>query len=498
MKKENKKQPVSQEVKGKVKPSTKKQSKEVKHSDWEFSVVKYIFIILFLALLGHYINFQMNESETFINNDYNSREELFAERVTRGSILSADGVVLAESITNADGTESRYYPHANVFAHIIGYSVNGKMGVEKLANFHLLKSHVPMDEKVEVELSEVKYDGDVAVTTLNSVLQQIAYDGLAWYDGAVVVMEPSTGKILAMVSKPDFDPNEVEADWDYLVSEDNTSTVLLNRATQGLYPPGSTFKIVTTLAYMRQNAGNQTYAYVCTGKLAAGGSVIHCYKNHTHGDIDLKESFAQSCNSSFANIGLALDNTAFQSVCDSLLFNQDLPTQLVYSKSSFKLSKDADAAEVMQSAIGQGTTLVTPFHMALLTSAIANNGTLMTPYVIERIESHTGSTVKEYTPTVYSTLFTTEEAAQLQEYMRAVVEGGTGTKLQSTQYEAYGKTGSAEFSSKADACHSWFVGFAHQDGKNDIAVAVLVEEAGSGSTVAVPIAKKIFDAYYAE
>lgn len=473
--------------------ATKKKNKE-----WEFSIVKYFFVLLFVALIAKFVNYQVNESEEFINNDNNSREELFAERVIRGDIVSADGYVLAETIVGVDGTEERNYPYANLFAHIVGFSTNGKSGIEKLANYHLLKSHVSVDEKVEVELSEGKYEGDRVVTTLNFELQKIAYEQLAWYEGAVVVMEPSTGRILAMVSKPDYNPNDIEEMWQELISENNGSTVLLNRATQGLYPPGSTFKIVTTLAYLRQNVENKTYAYTCTGKLAAGGAVIHCYKNKNHGSVDIEESFAESCNSSFANIGLSLDTEAFQSLCDSLLFNQELPTKLVYSMSSFSLPEDSDEAEIMQSAIGQGTTLVTPFHMVLLTSAIANDGLLMNPYVIERIESHTGEAVKTFGATSYKRLMTEEEAAQLQSYMEAVVSYGTGTKLNTDAYTAAGKTGSAEFSSKADACHSWFVGYAHQNGKNDIAVAVLVEEAGSGSTVAVPIAKKIFDAYFSE
>ena len=224
----------------------KKQKKLL--SKWEFSVVKYIFVLLFLALISHYVNFQLNESEDFINNDYNSREDLFAERVTRGEIHSADGKVLATTIVDTEG-ESRFYPYDYLFSHVVGYSVNGKSGVEKIANFNLLRSHVSMDEKVETELGSIKYIGDNVITTLNYELQNAAYQALSFYEGAVVVMEPSTGKILAMVSKPDYNPNNIEEDWEYLIAEDNTSTVLLNRATQGLYPPGSTFKMVTTLAY---------------------------------------------------------------------------------------------------------------------------------------------------------------------------------------------------------------------------------------------------------
>ena len=162
------------------------------------------------------------------------------------------------------------------------------------------------------------------------------------------------------------------------------------------------------------------------------------------------------------------------------------------------MTDDSSEAEVVQAAIGQGTTLVTPFHMALIASTIANDGVLMTPYVIDRIENHQGELVSQYAPTKYGQLLTTEEAQVLQEYMESVVDYGTGTKLKSDKYNAAGKTGSAEFSSKAEHCHSWFVGYAGGEGKNDIVVAILVEEAGTGSSVAVPMAKQIFDTYFAE
>lgn len=476
----------------------KEKKKKSFQNNWEFTVVKYVFIFLFAALIFHFADFMINDSADFINNDYNSREELFAERVTRGGIYSADGELLASTVVNKDGEEKRYYPYENLFAHVVGYAVNGKYGIERMANYDLLKSHVSMDEKVQTELGEEKYMGDNVVATLNYELQKAAYDALSFYEGAIVVMEPSTGKVLAMISKPDFNPNEVEAEWEYLISEDNTSTVLLNRATQGLYPPGSTFKIITTLAYMREHEDFSSYSYQCNGKHTAEDGVIHCYQNKKHGLINLEESFAESCNASFANMGLELDIASFNEVCSSLLFNQKLPTKLPYSKSRFLLEEDAADSEILQAAIGQGTTLVTPFHMALITSAVANDGMLMTPYFIERIESHTGELVKQYQPASYQRLMSQEEAVWLQKYMRATVAYGTGKKLKSSSYEAYGKTGSAEFSALAEHCHSWFVGYAHQDGAKDIAVSILVEEAGSGSSVAVPMAKKIFDAYYAQ
>lgn len=482
----------NEELEKKSKKPKKSQSK------WEFTVVKYLFVLLFLALIGHYVNFQLNESEDFINNDYNSREELFAERVTRGEIHSADGKVLATTLVDEEVGEYRFYPYDYLFSHVVGYSVNGKSGIEKIANFNLLRSHVSMDEKVETELGEAKYIGDNVITTLNYELQEAAYNALSFYEGAIVVMEPSTGKILAMVSKPDYNPNNVEEDWEYLIDENNTSTVLLNRATQGLYPPGSTFKMVTTLAFLRENNADTTYSYACNGMLKAEDSIIHCINNKNHGNVTLEESFAESCNSSYANIGLMVDNSDFQKLCEDLLFNKELPTKFAYSKSSFALTDDSTEAEVVQAAIGQGTTLVTPFHMALITSTIANDGVLMTPYVIDRIENHEGGLVTQYSPTRYGQLITEAEAQIMQDYMDAVVDYGTGTKLKSDKYDAAGKTGSAEFSSRADHCHSWFVGYASSEGKEDIAVAILVEEAGTGASVAVPMAKEIFDTYFAE
>ena len=223
------------------------------------------------------------------------------------------------------GHETRYYPYANMFAHVVGFSTNGKSGLESIANFNLLRSHTMTLEKVVNELQGEKNIGDNVVTTLNYDLQDTAYEALGKYDGAIAVMEPSTGKILAMVSKPDYDPNNIAEDWDELTAEDSESSVLLDRATQGLYPPGSVFKIFTTLEYVHENSDYEDYSFDCNGKFTEGDSVIHCYKNKRHGQEDLIGSFADSCNSSFASLGLTLDPDSFTELCDSMLFNTSLP-----------------------------------------------------------------------------------------------------------------------------------------------------------------------------
>lgn len=451
-------------------------------------------------MMGYFAYFQVVRSEDFINNSYNSRQESFAESVVRGEILSADGEILAKTDTDAEGNETRNYPYSNMFSHIVGYSTEkyGRSGIESWANFNLLRSNAFFLEKTVDEMTEEKSIGDNVVTTLNYSLQSIAYQALGDYKGAVVVMEPATGKILAMVSRPDFDPNTISENWDRIVADENSESVLVNRATQGLYPPGSTFKILTTLEYMRENPNNyQDYSYRCSGSIQEENNKLSCFSGEVHGTVNLKQSFSESCNTSFANMGLTLDNGKFADTCQELLFNQALPvSKLETSRSSFVLNADSSVSEVMETAIGQGKTLVTPLHMLMITSAIANNGELMEPYVIDRIQNYEGSEVKTYSPTSCGRLMTEEEAAVLQEYMQEVVQSGTGSKLKGMSYTAAGKTGSAEYGTTKGESHAWFVGYAHRDDKEDIAVAVIVEGAGIGSAYAVPIAKEVFDMYY--
>ena len=495
---ENLQKNLRQSKKEKQPDSTQKSKTSVRNR--EFAVITYCFTGLFLCLIGYFIYFQVVKSEDFINNSYNTRQDSFAESVVRGEILSAEREVLAETKVDAEGNETRVYPYSNMFSHIVGYSTEkyGRSGIESWANFNLLRSNAFFLEKTVDEVTDEKSIGDNVITTLNYSLQSTAYEALGDYNGAVVVMEPATGKILAMVSKPDFDPNTIEANWDTIVADENSESVLLNRASQGLYPPGSTFKIFTTLEYIRENPDTyQNYSYNCTGSIQKDNSKLSCFSGEVHGGVDLKRSFVKSCNTSFANIGLTLDLKQFSKTCEDLLFNDTLPVEkLETSKSSFALNENSSTSEIMETAIGQGKTVVTPLHMAMVTSAIANNGVLMKPYVIDATENYEGDVVKAYNSSAYGELMTADEAAILQDYMKEVVESGTGSKLKGMSYQAYGKTGSAEFGTNKGDSHAWFVGYAHRDDKEDIALAVIVEKAGIGSTYAVPAAKSIFDMYY--
>ncbi len=348
-----------------------------------------IFTGLFVLMIGYLVWFQVAESRETINNPYNARLETFENRVIRGSILASDGQLLACTKVEADGTEKREYPFGCTFSHVLGYSEYGRTGIEELGNFQLLTSNAYFAEKFINELKEQKNIGDSLVTTLDVKLQTAAHDAMGTQTGAVVVLESSTGNVRALVSKPDYDPGEVAAMWGELSSSEDS--VLLNRALQGLYPPGSTFKTITLLEYLREHPhGAEDYSFQCSGKVAVGNSSISCYHGTRHGELSLSGAFAKSCNSAFAEMGRSMDVRRLRNLTEQLLFDTELPLAFPYKKSSFSLKASDSEALHMMTAIGQGDTLVTPMHMGMIMGAIANDGVLMTPRFLERTESYTG------------------------------------------------------------------------------------------------------------
>ena len=448
------------------------------------------------AAMGLYMGvFLQFQSEDVINNPYNARIAGMADRVVRGKLLADDGTVIAETVVGEDGKEARSYPYGELFAHVAGYSTMGKTGLESLVNFHLLSSHVNLMEKIIDELSGEKSTGDNVATTLNLRLQQTAWDAPGDRRGAVIAMEPDTGKILAMVSKPGYDPNTLLQDWAALTDSSNNQGQLVNRVIAGLYPPGSTFKIVTALEYMREHPDDyKDFHFDCNGVYHNGDYSIKCFHSEAHGSQDFVKAFANSCNGAFSSLGLVLDLNRFHSTAEELLFNNPLPLSgYSYKESSFNMKEGAGTWEILQTSIGQGTTLITPLHNALITAAIANGGTLMKPYMLDRVVSVGGEEVKKFLPATGGTFMTAAEAANLTELMRDVVVEGTGSSVRTDAYTVAAKTGTAEFETGKET-HAWFTGFAPVESPK-IVVTVLVEESGSGGKVAGPIARQLFDIY---
>ncbi len=450
---------------------------------------------LYAAMIIYFCIYVANNEQTLISNSYNSRQKILAQENTRGSIYDRGGKVLAQTLTDAVGKEYRDYPYANLFAHTVGFSTKGKTGIESSENYYLLNSNIPLNEKVENDVAGRKNPGNNVYTTLDYELQKVASDSLGVCRGAVIVSEVKTGKILAMVSKPDFDPNTVAADWDKYLNDTGDESVLLNRATQGLYPPGSTFKIVTTLEYIKENSEDyENYSYNCSGSYRNGDIKINCFHGSVHNRVDLAKSFAKSCNSSFANIGMSLDRDRFGKTLKQLKFNEKLPLDINYSISKLKVDNYTTDEDMAQISIGQGKAGVSPMLLHLITNAIACDGTANKPMLVDHIEDADGNVIKQYEPERYANMMTPEEAGILTELMKGVVQNGTGTRLQSAFYEAAGKTGSAEFGGNKEDSHAWFTGFAPADDP-EISVTIIVENIGSGGEYAVPIAKRIIDAY---
>ena len=453
-----------------------------------------VFVALF-AMLAIYINIvYFKDSKELISNSYNKQEANLMKRNLRGTIYSADGSILAYSKQNSDGSQTRVYPYGEVFSHAVGYSAFSKSGIEAEQNYYLISPADRILDRVKKEAGGQLGSCYSVISTLNLKMQVLADECLGDREGAVFVTDVKTGKILVLVSHPGFDPGTIEEDWDQI--SETGSTVLLNRVTQGNYPPGSVFKIFTAYEYYREGKDYDSYSFNCNGSFETNGNRISCFHGLSHGTVDFKQSFAKSCNSSFANIGTSLNNDDFRKGLSNLLFDTQLPSGFYNQGISVSEYDISTEFKKLQTSIGQGDTSVSPYHINLVTMAIANGGDLMIPYMVDSIEDTRGNQVKKYHPDSFGKLLTDDETEFLKELMRAVVTDGTGSILKSDMYEAAGKTGSAEFNNRGDS-HGWFTGYAPADDP-EIAITVIVERGGTGSESAVPIAKQLFDLYFDE
>ena len=455
-----------------------------------------ILVVLFGALIANICYFVSHRSYDIISDEHNPRQALLAHQNIRGNILSSDGQILAATNVS-DDKETRVYPYGDLFAHVVGFSTMGRTGIENTMNMNLVTSNASLSSKVDNDIIRAKDRGDTVVTTLNIALQQCAYKEIGAYKGAVVVSDVKTGAILAMVSKPCFDPNNIESEWEDIV-EDTKSSALLNRATQGLYPPGSTFKTLDLLEYVREHPLDyDKYGYMCNGTFSYDGRKITCYHHSIHGYQTLRTGFANSCNCTFANIATIVDRDRFASTLKSLLFDSPLPIDLEYRQSHSPIGPDAEDWDIVQGSIGQGKTTMTPLHMNMITACIANKGVMMKPMLVSRIENSDGEVMKTYSPQIYSNPLSSDEAAIAADHMHSVVTVGTASFLRSCEYSTAGKTGSAEIDSSSTNSHAWFTGFAPYEDPQ-VCVTILIEGAGTGGSYACPIAKRLFDCYFEE
>ena len=438
-----------------------------------YLLIIYIFLFLFLSMAAYLCYFLLAKSDKFVNNAYNPRMTNLEKNVVRGDIKASDGTVLATTETDEAGNNTRRYPQGEIFSHVVGYTNKGMSGIEMYDNSLLLTSHEFITNRVKNDVSGVKNQGDNLITTLDPALQRTAYNSITTKKGAAVVIDADTGKILAEVSKPSFNPNTISEDWTNLSS--GNDSVLLNRATQGLYPPGSTFKIITALSYLR-DGGSINDTFDCNGQYTVGNYTVHCAYNESHGHQTLEHAFANSCNVGFSKIGLDLSEGRLRDTAEEFLMNESIKTDQSIAKSRFLLGDREGKAQIMATSFGQGKTLVTPMEMCLISATVANNGTMMKPYLIDRIENASGDIVSTTSPKELRDIMSSKEVSTMKTLMRSVITQGTARSAfrRATNFEAYGKTGTAEFNSSKDT-HSWFTGFG-TDGDRTIAVCVILED----------------------
>lgn len=470
----------------------------------------WLYAIMFAFLIGYLLKLCLYDSNSFVANSFNPRVSKSSEGIKRGSVLSSDGTVIAESVLQDDGTYVRKYNDDGVYSHIVGYNTKGKAGIESKYNFMLETVNAELVQRMGKLIFNDEVKGNSVVMTIDNSLQQVAFNQLNGQKGAIVAIEPSTGRVLASVSYPTFNSGTIDDDWEYLNSDDDNSP-LLNRATQGLYPPGSVFKIITTAAALEHNENIRDFTMYCEGEKAFGINTIRCFNGYAHGNVDLRTAFAESCNTYFATIGTDMGAAALRQTAEEFYFNSPLNFSLEYTNSVYNMADDAVTSEVMETSIGQGRTLVSPFFMAMVTSAIANNGIMMQPYVIDHALTSGGHVINKTLPVKLTQVCTPQIASEITEYMKEVVNSGTAedAAFYITKDEDYsesgqavhtagsapvtvaGKTGTAENGSGDDHC--WFVAFAPAENPQ-IAVAAVFENVGHGS-MAINAARNIMQSY---
>ena len=410
-------------------------------------------------------------------------------------------------------TQSRQYLYGDLFAHSVGYisQTYGLSGLEAKydkelttyssigAGLRSVFKDFSMDSLKEMfkERNEEETKiGNSIVTTLDVDIQQAAYNALGDNKGAVVALNPKTGEVLAMVSKPTFDPNDLKTYMD-LANSGNNDSIFLNRATAGLYPPGSTFKTITTASALENIPGVTEEYFQDNGILYFNNSYsLSNAGGAAHGTINLEEAFAVSSNVVFGTLAGELGNDKLKKTAEDFGFNNNISSiGLTIENSIFPKLESYEVGMIAQSGIGQSSILATPIQMALVASTIANDGVMMKPKIVNKIVDMNGNLVKEIDSEVNKTVLDKSNAEIIKGYMVNLVESN-GSMYYLQNYNAAGKTGTADHTDENGnnaTPHSWFIGFAPADDPQ-IAVAVIVENGGWGSQVAAPVAGEVIAA----
>jgi penicillin-binding protein A len=478
-------------------------------------------MVLFLALLlnATYLQFVRADDLTSLSAHPDNRRVLDAEFSRPRGAIVVKGKPIAESSKSKDEYKyQRRYPQGREYAQVSGYFSRdwGVGGIEATEDSILSGDDSKLFVRRVIDLAgNQSPEGGSVSLTLNPKAQQAAYDGMRALgnnvSGAVVALEPSTGKVLAMISSPSYDPNRLASHDFSAVSKahaallDNDLQPLNNRAIETVLPPGSTFKLVTAAAALESGKYQPDTMVPGGARLPLPGSTVSLPNENGRAcggaKITLTRALEVSCNVAFGSVGLDIGADALRTQAERFGFGQryfhDLDDSLTRQAES-RFPENPDKAQTALSAIGQFDVAATPLQMAMIAAGIADNGTVMKPYLVDEIRSSHLEVVGKTTPEPFGNAVSAATARKLTDMMVAVVDSGTATSAQIPGVRVAGKTGTAQ-SEKSRPPYAWFVSFAPADNPT-VAVAVLVQDAGvardaiSGSGLAAPIAKAVMEA----
>lgn len=465
----------------------------------------------FVVLLAGVSWYQVIKADELRADPRNPRPLLSDRGKERGLIVTADGVVVAESLEDPNDPRSfvRRYPEGEAFAHMVGYSsfVVGDSGLERsYATTLRSRRDLTISDLIAVILGRDLRPQSLELT-IDAELQRAAFEALDGQTGAVVALDPKTGAILALVSSPSFDPEslmtaEAQEAWDELLADPDRP--LADRATRELYPPGSTFKtLVTGAAFDSQTAAPETEfadpdEFDLPGSTAtisnAGGGPCNDGISTT-----LLRAFIRSCNTIFADLSIQVGAEEINASAHGAGFNRDFDFPWSIPQAAFPVDElSGDPAALAQSGIGERDVRATPLHMAMVAASIANGGSTMTPYLVNRVFDADGSTTASTIPEPLDLSMTPASADVLTQLMERVVTEGTGRLAAVPGVRVAGKTGTS--SGPGGLPNPWFIGFAPVENPT-IAIAVLIERGGSvgesasGGGVAAPIASELIETW---
>lgn len=461
-----------------------------------------LFALLFAVLIGNLTYIQVIKAKDYQDMAGNNHTIIKASHIKRGSIITSDGVTLAESLQQEDGTFVRSHPNGNLAAHAVGYYSQqyGTSGIEASQNETLTGSvDYSSWQNALSSLAGVAQPGNSVVLTIDSRIQTAAEQALQGLTGAIVVLDPKTGAVLAWASSPSYDNNDVAATM--ASSQDGSSGALFDRATQGLYTPGSTFKVVTLSAALDSGVATLDSTFDANSPRNIGGADVINHGNTSLGTLTLRRAFAYSSSVVFGQLAGTVGAESLVHYARAFGYGQSLGLDFETASSIMPNPSEMTDWELAWAGagqpVGQGHTpgpQTTPMQNAVIAATIANGGIAMNPYVVSQTLSPEGTVVRTTQPRSLGQTISTDAASKVAEAMRDVVNSGTGGAAAVSGVQVAGKTGTAEV--QGSNINSAFIGFAPYDSPT-LAISVMVEdykEGGSGPSAAALAGKVLASA----